>query len=123
MDVRIPIAVKSLTKCCHGKVDLAQVATALNLSKSRLQHLIRAEIGLPPGKYIKLLKMRRACELLRTTFLSVKEISAQVGINDTSHFVRDFRKRFAVTPTDYRHLHMKRGTSRSRARAANSANV
>jgi hypothetical protein len=46
--------------------------------------------------------MERARHLLETSFLSVKEIAHQVGLNDESHFVRDFKKAYGEPPTRYR---------------------
>lgn len=46
--------------------------------------------------------MERARYLLETSFLSVKEIAHSVGLNDESHFVRDFKKTYSVSPTLYR---------------------
>ena len=42
--------------------------------------------------------------MLRTTFLSVKQVLKQVGLGSNSHFVRDFRKIHGMTPTAYRRL-------------------
>lgn len=55
-----------------------------------------------PIKYLKLLRMEKAKHLLETSFLSVKEITYRVGINDESHFVRDFKKTYGKAPTQYR---------------------
>lgn len=46
--------------------------------------------------------MDRAKYLLETSFLSVKQIAHQVGLNDESHFVRDFKKAYGEPPTHYR---------------------
>jgi AraC-like DNA-binding protein len=48
--------------------------------------------------------MERAKYLLETSFLSVKEITYSVGLNDESHFARDFKKAYGVPPTNYRAL-------------------
>ncbi|MGH9906870.1 MAG: helix-turn-helix domain-containing protein, partial [Pyrinomonadaceae bacterium] len=42
--------------------------------------------------------------LLETSFLSVKEITHSVGLNDESHFVRDFKAVYGFPPTRYRNL-------------------
>jgi AraC family transcriptional regulator of arabinose operon len=81
---------------------LCEMANAVNLSYSRLRHLFRNEIGMSPERYMKLLRMMKAKELLETTFLQVKEICAEVGVNDESHFVRDFKRIFGVSPMQYR---------------------
>lgn len=48
--------------------------------------------------------MERAGHLLETSFLSIKEVAHAVGINDGSHFARDFKTIHGVTPTQYRTL-------------------
>ncbi len=46
--------------------------------------------------------MRRAKQFLETTFLSVKEIMTVVGLQDESHFVRDFKTVYGIPPGAYR---------------------
>ena len=53
-------------------------------------------------QYLKALRMQTACELLETTDLSIKQIMLGVGIRDESHFVRDFKRKYGMTPTQYR---------------------
>jgi len=53
-------------------------------------------------QYLRLLRMERAKYLLETSFLSVKEITHSVGLNDESHFVRDFKKAYGAPPARYR---------------------
>ena len=53
-------------------------------------------------QFLKTYRLEKACELLETTLLSIKEITAQVGVKDESHFMRDFKKSYSVTPSQYR---------------------
>jgi predicted transposase len=46
--------------------------------------------------------MQQAATLLTTTFLSVKEIVRRIGLTDESHFVRDFKRLYGMTPSEYR---------------------
>ena len=46
--------------------------------------------------------MESAKHLLESSFLSIKEIAHRVGLNDESHFVRDFKKAYGVPPSLYR---------------------
>ena len=57
---------------------------------------------MPPIRYLRLLRMERAKDLLESSFLSVKEIAYQVGLNDESHFVRDFKSTYGFSPAHYR---------------------
>ena len=55
--------------------------------------------------------MERARLLLERTFLSVKEVMTFVGVNDPSHFSRDFRRRHGVAPTSFRQRSWASGLS------------
>lgn len=51
--------------------------------------------------------MKVASGLLKTTLLSVKVIAVEAGFNDQSHFVRDFKRSYGLTPTKYRQRNFK----------------
>ncbi len=86
----------------HRRITLPTLAAETGLSVSRLSHLFKGHTGHSPARYLKQLRMERARELLETTFLTVKEVCARVGLNDVSHFVRDFEKTYGVSPSRYR---------------------
>jgi AraC-like DNA-binding protein len=46
--------------------------------------------------------MENAKQQLETTFLSVKVIARQVGINNLSHFAQDFKTAYGHTPAQHR---------------------
>lgn len=95
----------------RGELSLAELAQSVNLSVWRLSHIFKTDVGMPPIRYLKLLRMERAKVLLETSYLSVKEIAFRVGLNDESHFVRDFKTTFGSTPTSYR-VSMKNGSAK-----------
>jgi transcriptional regulator GlxA family with amidase domain len=81
---------------------LGEMAQSVNLSPAYFCGLFKAVTGVPPARYLKSLRMQHAATLLTTTFLSVKEIVRRVGCSDESHFVRDFKRIYGVTPSEYR---------------------
>ena len=81
---------------------LGEMAQSVNLSPPYFCYLFKTVTGVPPAKYLKTLRMQQAATLLTTTFLSVKEIVSRVGFSDESHFVRDFKRLYGVTPSEYR---------------------
>jgi transcriptional regulator GlxA family with amidase domain len=81
---------------------LGEMAQSVNLSPPYFCYLFKSITGVPPAKYLKTLRMQQAATLLTTTFLSVKEIVSRVGCSDDSHFVRDFKRFYGVTPSEYR---------------------
>ena len=86
----------------RGELSLTEFAQSVNLSVWRLCHIFKSDVGMPPIRYLRLLRMERAKGLLESSFLSVKEIEFQVGLNDESHFVRDFKSTYGYSPALYR---------------------
>src|SRR6185295_9447946 len=82
---------------------LGEMAESVNLSPPYFCYLFKSITGVPPARYLKSLRMQQAATLLTTTFLSVKEIVRRVGCTDESHFVRDFKRIYGRTPSEYRH--------------------
>jgi len=105
MDWKTRVVINYIVDNLHRKHNLKELAQLVNLSPSRLCFKFKAETGISLARYQKSLKMQKAKELLETTCLRVKEVMVRVGIEDESHFVRDFKKAFNVTPTQHRVLY------------------
>ena len=85
-----------------GELSLGEFAQSVNLSVWRLCHIFKSDVGMPPIRFLRQLRMERAKDLLESSFLSVKEIAFQVGLTDESHFVRDFKATYGYSPALYR---------------------
>lgn len=107
MDDRVRAVIALMNRNLDRPLRLAEMATAVHLSPSHLRQVFKTETGASLGRYFRELRMQRAKELFETTFLSVKEVAARVGITCVSHFVRDFEKAFGMTPTRYVATHRK----------------
>ena len=104
MDRRVQIMIRHMKEDLSREIDVGEIATYMNISPSRLRYLFKLSTGHSPAQYLKYLRMMKAKELVENTFLNVKQIMCEVGISDESHFVRDFKRTFGVTITQYRHL-------------------
>ena len=102
MDLRIQLVSSMLENELGSDLRITDLAQAVNLSSSRLRHLFRAETGQTPAQYRKRVRLHQAQLLLSTTMLSVIEIMHQVGLGSDSHFTRDFKEAFGLSPTQYR---------------------
>jgi transcriptional regulator GlxA family with amidase domain len=102
MDLRIERLVALMKGDLTQRLPLSRMAQLVNLSSPRLCYLFKTESGISASRYLKSLRMEEAAVLLSTTFLSVKEIMVRVGLGDGSHFVKDFKKIYGMTPTAYR---------------------
>jgi AraC-like DNA-binding protein len=102
LDLRIQATIEVIRNGISGKLETADLASQINLSASRLRHIFRAETGLSLTQYIKVKRMQKAAHLLRTSFLTVKEVMYRVGFSSRSHFSREFRRMHNLAPSKYR---------------------
>lgn len=102
MDRRVQIVIAKLHEDIHREVPINDIARLVNLSPSHLLHLFKEQTGTSPTRYLKTLRLERARELLATTFLSVKQVMTNAGLRNQSHFVKDFKKAYGMTPAQYR---------------------
>lgn len=81
---------------------IAEMAEAYHVSTSRMSSLFKQEMSMGFLEYVWQLRLEKAQELLRTTQLSVDEISIQVGYLASTSFSRKFKAETGMTPSQYR---------------------
>ena len=114
MDGRIFHLKELLLKNLQHKWTVEEMSQIVELSVPHFQKLFRAEMGIAPLTYLRDLRLVKARELLEKKFYRVKQIRVEVGIRNDSHFTRDFKKKYGLTPTEYRkHFWKKIQTERS----------
>ena len=105
-DARVVRALELMRQ--SGAMSAGGIAAVLNLSYSRFRHLFKNDTGMTVRKYQKLVRLEQARELLKNSFLRVKEIAAVVDIGDVSHFTRDYKALYKETPSQTRASPSKR---------------
>ncbi len=83
-------------------IQIPTLAAMENLSNSRYHVVFKETVGLSPRAYITMLRMRHACELLSNTDLTVRQIGALVGYDDSHFFCKVFKSKMGLSPSLYR---------------------
>ena len=83
-------------------IRLGDIATATHTNAYYLSHLFKAEIGLSPMKYVILRRIGEAQNLLINTDMTITQIAAQVGYNNSNYFQNVFKGALDMTPGEYR---------------------
>lgn len=78
-----------------------RLADQLYMSRSYLQRKLRGLVNMSANNYIKLLKLKKAAELLSEGHYRINEVCYIVGFNNPSYFANCFHKQFGVLPTDF----------------------
>lgn len=84
------------------EVSMAQIAGSAMISESECLRCFHKSIGMPPGRYLKQLRLQRAAELLLSSEKKIGDIGAECGFFDTSYFTKAFREMKGCTPGEYR---------------------
>jgi AraC-like DNA-binding protein len=79
-------------------VTLAALAGIAGLSVSRFATLFRSEVGIPPHRYLCLVRVRHAQRLLGYGW-PPSVVATEVGFFDQSHLGRHFRRTLGITPS------------------------
>ena len=86
----------------YKDASLSALAQRHGQSLSRYSKLIRSATGSTFKELLQQARMRKAAELLQNTALSVSDIIAAVGYDNTSYFYRAFRESYGASPKEYR---------------------
>ncbi len=102
VDVRIENAMEHFHRDIAAPSGVAELARVAGLSRSQFSLLFRQGTGRTPQQYVEERRLEMAAYYLRTTALSVTEVSAMVGFENPFYFTNRFRRRFEKSPTRYR---------------------
>ncbi|MBE7037548.1 MAG: helix-turn-helix transcriptional regulator [Ruminococcaceae bacterium] len=86
----------------HANILLSDLAKHFNRSNSHISHLFKKESGMTIRAYCNDLKLHDAQKLLLNTDISITEIAFDAGFSDTSYFIYLFKKKFGISPLQYR---------------------
>lgn len=83
-------------------LNLKELARLVGISRRHLSRAFRESTGQTVHEYVELARFRKACELLSTTDLHMKEIAFRVGFGNPCSFSTAFRKIASEAPSAFR---------------------
>ncbi|MDH6368940.1 two-component system response regulator YesN [Paenibacillus sp. PastF-3] len=98
----IDIALQYVKEHYFEDLTLEKIASVVFLNPVYFSQLFKQKTGQGYKEYVTSLRLEQAKLLLVNSKLKVAEIAERIGYQDMRHFTQMFRKRFLVTPTEYR---------------------
>lgn len=86
----------------YKTVTLADTAEAFNFSPSYFSRLIKKHTDKSFTEIVLGIKFDKVTSMLETTDININDIAYLVGFESNEHFYRLFKKRFNMTPGEYR---------------------
>jgi len=111
--VRVSQATQYIDAHLGEEIRILDLARRSGLSESSLLRSFQQAFDCTPVEYILGARVARAKSLLERTNLSMTDVAVQVGLSDSSHFSRTFRRLVGKSPSEYRReLEERRATER-----------
>lgn len=87
-----------------GEQDLSadKVAGLLHLGRTIFYKKVRGTMGYTPNEYIRVIRLRKAAELLKEGEKNVSEVAYAVGFDNPYYFSKCFKEQFGMPPSQYR---------------------
>lgn len=79
-----------------------KIADIVGMSRSTLYRKIRGITQLSPGELIKVVRLKKAAQMLRSGSYRVNEVGFLVGFSSMSYFSTCFHKQFGQSPKEYK---------------------
>ena len=87
---------------CNPNLRVETICQELFISHSYLCAIFKKILNIPLSKYLIRYRLQKACELLKSTDLTVNSIARTVGYSDIGHFLKSFKAAYSMTPSEYR---------------------
>ncbi len=89
-----------------GDFSLDELVERFHYSKEYIIRLFKRTAGVSPYQYYLSLRLGRACDMLKKNEYTIAEIAEKSGYGTAASFAKVFRKKFGISPAEYRKLYL-----------------
>ncbi len=86
----------------YANVTIKDLVDRFHYNKDYYNRILNEKLGVTYQEYVRELRLKNACRLLKTTKLTVDEIARQVGYQNKGFFYKIFVERYQMTPSKMR---------------------
>ncbi|MCY9657821.1 response regulator [Paenibacillus chondroitinus] len=101
-DRSVDVALQYIRTHYHDDLSLEKVAAIVYLNPVYFSQLFKQKIGQGFKEYVTHLRLEQAKQLLLNPKLKLADVADRIGYQDMRHFSQVFRKKYGVTPSEYR---------------------
>lgn len=85
------VAVRLIRSCC-GRITVTALAAELGITARTLERMFMEHVGLPPKKFIRLIRFQHALQTIRRerAATNLADLAYACGYADQSHLIKDF---------------------------------
>ena len=101
--LRLAESINFIEKEFTTDISIDELAEIAHMSSRNFQRVFTKTMGIAARDYIIELRLKHACTLLSRPDMLITDIAYESGFNDSNYFSRVFKKRYGLSPREYRH--------------------
>lgn len=101
-DIKVSNALDFIQQHYLTPISLKDVANAIHCSPSHLAYLVKLHTGFTVGQWILNSRLTQACTRLIHSDQDINHLVEELGWHDVTHFIRQFKKAYGITPSAWR---------------------
>ncbi|MDF2615036.1 MAG: L-rhamnose operon transcriptional activator [Clostridia bacterium] len=86
----------------NEEIKISQLANACNMSESHFRKVFEQSMNMRPIDYINLIRVQKACELIKRSQVTMECVAYKVGFATVSTFNRNFKKLVGISPYQWK---------------------
>ena len=95
-------AVNAMVEKPKKSWSMEALAESCAMSRANFIRAFKQKIGIPPGKFLTIIRMNIAGVLLKNTQKPISVIASEVGYQSDTHFTKVFKSYYGISPGKYR---------------------
>ncbi|MEJ6952012.1 AraC family transcriptional regulator [Natronospora cellulosivora (SeqCode)] len=98
----IKISLDYISKNYSHKISIEEISNYIGLDRTYLYTIFKEKLGVSPQEYLITFRIKKACQLMKNTKLTLGDISRSIGYQDPLYFSKLFKKETGLAPSKYR---------------------
>lgn len=99
IDEKILKAIEYMEKHFDSEINFASLGKQLGYNTSYFSQKFKENTGITPMAFLKIIRLKKASSLLKTSNYTVSEVALMCGFSDPNYFTRCFKRYYNYTPT------------------------
>ncbi|MDE6021977.1 MAG: response regulator [Muribaculaceae bacterium] len=83
-------------------LNVEKLSSEVGVSRAHLHRKMKDLIGMTPSDYMRNIRLKRACELLKRPDIEVTQVAYKIGFTSQPHFSSHFKRYTGFSPSEYR---------------------
>lgn len=102
VSLQLESAIEYVEKNYPNDFKIADLANECHMSETHFRRIFQEKMNMTPVEYVNFVRVRKACELIDKTDISMEEVAGKVGFITPSTFNRNFRRIVGTSPYQWK---------------------